>query len=127
MIHNGHDSTMRKARWSRAAILVMNCTAADGFQQATRSADSQREKNVDAIYSLMTTNPETPPIGREADLQEVLADFESRRAVRRQLKPSTEELSESIWAKLSLAVSEAKTIQYRGETDLFTLTDVYFI
>ncbi len=144
----GHDSIIHKARWSRAAILVMICTSAHGFQQATRSADSQREKDVDAIYSLMMTNPETrsrldnneryliaattspgypekpcvrAPIGREADLQELLADFESRKAVLQQLKPtfssnkpyvllSTEEVSEFMRAKLG-SLNQNNTIQ----------------
>lgn len=96
-----------------AFSLLMTCTLAQGFQQDTRSADSEREKGVYAIYSLMLTNPATshgpytsdrfliarttgpgvpqepcvrPPKDREAEFQRVLADFNRRKATPRELK-----------------------------------------
>jgi hypothetical protein len=96
-----------------AFSLLLICTSAQGFQQDTRSADSDREKDVDAIYSLMLTKPMTshgvdnneryliamttgpgwpqepcvqPPKEREAEFREVLTDYESRKATPRELK-----------------------------------------
>jgi hypothetical protein len=93
--------------------LLMTCAFAQGFQQDTPSADSEREKDVYAIYSLMLTNPSTshgpytsdrlliarttgpgvpqepcvrPTKEREADFREILADYGSRKATPRQLK-----------------------------------------
>ena len=98
-----------------AFSLLVICTSAQGFQQDPRSKDSEREKDVYAIYSLMLTNPQTshgpytsdryliamttgpgrpaepcvrPPKEREAEFQEVLADFESRKTKTRQLTQS---------------------------------------
>jgi hypothetical protein len=96
--------------------LLIVCTAAHGFQQDSRPTDSEREKDVYAIYSLMLTNLQTshgpyisdqyliamtigpghpqepcvrPPKERQADFKEVLADFERRKATPpRELKES---------------------------------------
>jgi hypothetical protein len=44
----------------RFAFLLLVCgTAALGFQGQASSPDSEREKDVYVIYSLMLTNPET--------------------------------------------------------------------
>lgn len=125
---------------------------------------SDREKDCYAIYSLMMTNPETQsrtdgndryliaaitgpgvparpcvqaPAGREADLQEVLADFESRKAVPRHLKSSFssnkpylllsgEDVDAFMKAKRNRSNQEPGRAEFKGVTDLFTLTDVYF-
>ena len=42
-----------------AFSLSIICTSAQGFQRDALSADSDREKDVYAIYSLMLTNPST--------------------------------------------------------------------
>lgn len=87
---------------------------ATAFAQQTTSADSERDKDVYAIYSLLLTNPETshgrddneryliapttaagvPPIPcvaapkeRQADFREVLADYDHRKGTQRALKP----------------------------------------
>jgi len=86
-----------------------------GFQSPAGSSDSEREKDVYAIYSLMLTNPRTshgpdnneryliaattathqppepcvvPPKEREADFREALADYERRKGKPRELKPA---------------------------------------
>lgn len=86
---------------------------AHGFQQESTSADSQREKDVYTLYSLMMTNPQTshgadnneryliavttapphppkpcvaPPKEREAEFREVLADYDRRKGTPRQLE-----------------------------------------
>jgi hypothetical protein len=93
------------------SVLSVSCLVAPLRGQDT---NSEREKDVYAIYSLMLTNPQTshgpyisgryliamatgparpqepcvrPPREREADFREVLADFESRKSTPRQLKP----------------------------------------
>ena len=98
----------------RFAVVLMTCAAVCGFQPQAGSTDSEREKDVYAIYSLMLTNPKTshgpydsdrlliqmttrpadvlspcmrPPQEREAEFREVLADLERRKATPRQLKP----------------------------------------
>jgi len=92
----------------------MTCAAVSGFQPQAGSTDSEREKDVYAIYSLMLANPKTshgpydsdrlliqmttrpasvqlscmrPPKQREAEFGEVLAEFERRKDTPRQLKP----------------------------------------
>ena len=42
-----------------ASLLMVICTAAPAFQQEVNPSDSEREKDVYAIYSLMLTNPLT--------------------------------------------------------------------
>jgi hypothetical protein len=96
-------------------LLLTVCTIANAFQQENNAADSEREKDVYAIYSLMLTNPQTshgpddneryliaattvpgtprepcvlPPKAREADFQDVLMDFERRKSTPRELKPA---------------------------------------
>ena len=98
-----------------AYLLLMICTIARGFQQGTNSGDSEREKDVYTIYSLMLANPQRshgpdenpryliaaatgpgypqepcvrPPKEREADFREVLVDYERRKSNPRELKPS---------------------------------------
>jgi hypothetical protein len=85
-----------------------------GYPQDAGSADSEREKDVYAIYSLLLTNPKTshgpddneryliapttipgapripcvrPPKERDADFREVLEDYDRRKATQPQLKP----------------------------------------
>jgi hypothetical protein len=92
---------------------VIGCAAAGAFQPQNGSAESGREKDVYAIYSLILTNPKTrhvaddnerlliamttrpadvqlscmrPPGEREAAFREVLADYERRKTTPRQLK-----------------------------------------
>ena len=113
MVHSGK---VRQAVDVAAGIslgLVIIVTIARGFQQDSSSTDSGREKDVYAIYSLMLTHLQTshgpdhneryliapatvpgnpkqpcvrPPKEREADFQEVLADYERGRAAAQQLK-----------------------------------------
>jgi hypothetical protein len=147
-----------------AFSLLMICTTAQGFQQNARSVDSDREKDVYAIYSLMLTNPTTshgpytsdryliamttgpgrpaepcvrPPKEREAEFQEVLADFEIRKAKPLQLtqsfsisKPyvllSPEEVNDFISARFPRPGRGATDERFRGVSDLITLSDVYF-
>lgn len=98
-----------------ASTLVMVCAAANGFQPPNGSVDSQREKDVYAIYSLMLANPGTthsaegnerlliavttrsvdldvkcmqPPKGRERAFRAALADYDRRKAIPRNLKPA---------------------------------------
>lgn len=100
----------------RFAVLLMFCSAAaPGLQGPANSPDSEREKDVYLIYSLMLTNPRTshgpdnneryliaattapgrppepcviPLKEREADFREVLADYEHRKGKPRELKPA---------------------------------------
>lgn len=149
-------------------LLLMICMTASGFQREANSTDSDREKDVYAIYSLMLTNPQTshgpddneryliatttapgvprepcvrPPKerkDREADFREVLADFERSEARPRQLrralsiqKPyvllSADEVREFQEARSLIKNRPGSTDErFRGVTDLFTLSDVYF-
>ncbi len=98
-----------------AYLLVTICTIAPGFQKEANSADSTREKDVYAIYSLLLSNPQTshgpdhneryliaattvpgipeqpcvsPPKERQADFKDVLVDYERRKSAMRELKPA---------------------------------------
>jgi hypothetical protein len=144
--------------------LALICASAQGFQQDARSLDVDREKDVYAIYSLMLTNPQTshgpyanerfliasttgpglpkepcvrPPKEREAEFQEVLADFEIRKAMPRQLKQafsigkpvfllSPEEVQDFIAARVPTPGRKATDERFRDVSDLITLSDVYF-
>ena len=91
--------------------VLITCTIAPAFQQT----ESESEKDVYAIYSLMLTNPQTshgpdhnpwyliapatvpgtpqvpcvtPPEERAPEFREVLVDFEHRKATQQQLKPA---------------------------------------
>jgi hypothetical protein len=146
-----------------AIPLLLIGASAEGFQQ-DRSLDVDREKEVYAIYSLMLTNPQTshgpytserfliasatgpglpkdpcvrPPKERDGDFQEVLADFESRKATPRQLKQafslgkpylllSPEEVQDFIAARRPTPGRKATDERFRGISDLITLSDVYF-
>ena len=93
-------------------LLAMTCTVAYAFQQETNPADSEREKDVYAIYSLMLTDVPTshgadnneryiiaattaagrptppcvlPPAERKAEFAEVLADYELHKSTSRHL------------------------------------------
>ena len=93
------------------ALLLSICGCAAGLPQGTVSADSDREKDVYAIYSLMLTNPPThlpddnkryliaattdplglcghPPKEREAEYREILRDYNHRQSIPRKLKPA---------------------------------------
>jgi hypothetical protein len=141
----------------RFAFLLVVCTiVAPGSQSPAGSPDSEREKDVYAIYSLMMTNPRTshgpdnneryliaattathqptapcvvPPKELEADFREALADYERRKGKPRELKPTF-----SIRKPyLLLSADEVRAFQSkvpdrrsRGVTDVFTLSDVYF-
>jgi hypothetical protein len=147
-----------------AFALVIVCTSAQGFQLDTRPPDSDREKGVYAIYSLMLTNPSTshgrytsdryliarttgpgypqepcvrPPKGREPDFREVLTDYESRKAIPRELthtisidKPyvllSTDEVGQFQQERSTGPVPDPDDSRFRGISDLFTLSNVYF-
>lgn len=147
-----------------AFSLLMLCTSAQGFQQETRSADSEREKDVYAIYSLMLTNPATshgpytsdryliarttgpgvpqepcvrPTKERETDFQQVLADYNSRKATPRQLKRefsiskpydllSPEEVKDFISARFPRPSPGATDERFRDVSDVITLSNVYF-
>lgn len=88
---------------------------APGFQKEANPADSAREKDVYAIYSLMLSNPNTshgpyqseryliaettvpgipeqpcvsPPKERAAEFRDVLVDYERRKSTMRELKPA---------------------------------------
>jgi mannose-6-phosphate isomerase-like protein (cupin superfamily) len=142
--------------------LLIICTIAPGFSQETKSLDSEQEKDVYAIYSLMLANPQTshgpdnneryliaatttpgyplqpcvrPPKERDREFQEVLIDYERRKATPRELNPSfsirkpyillrANEVSEFMKER-SLGNAGTNT-QFRGVTDLFRLSDVYF-
>ena len=98
-----------------AFMLFTICTIAPSFQKEANSADSEREKDVYAIYSLMLSNPQTsygpdhderyliaattvpgipeqpcvsPPKERTAEFRDVLVDYERRKATMRELKPA---------------------------------------
>src|ERR1700690_744424 len=91
----------------RFTYLLMSCPITYGFQKKTNAVDSEREKDVYAIYSLMLTPPQTshgpddneryllaattapgvpqvpcvrPPMEHEADFREVLVDYENRKS-----------------------------------------------
>ena len=136
-------------------LTLMISVVAEGFQQDTRSANSVRERDVHAIYSLMLTNPHTshgpdnnerylpcvlPPKEREADFHEVLLDYERRKVRQRQLKQalsiskpylllSADEVKAFMHARFPRSPGEASpeaSERFRGVTDLFTLSDIYF-
>src|ERR1035437_1958078 len=149
----------------RFAYLIMICTIAPGFQQETSPTDSEREKDVYAIYSLMLANPQTshgadnneryliavttapgypqqpcvrPPTVREADFREALVDYERHKGTPRQLKQtlatpkpyvllSADEVREFMATRSMPRIgSEVAPEKFRGVTDVFTLSDVYF-
>jgi hypothetical protein len=140
--------------------LLMSCGAALGFQQ-----DAEREKDVYAIYSLMLANLETShgpyegdryliaastgpgnppepcvrsPKEREADFREVLADYQRRRAMPRELKPEFKIdkpyfflFAQDVAAFQGERLRTGRTPdqadgRFRGVSDLITLSDVYF-
>lgn len=140
--------------------LLMSCGAALGFQQ-----DAEREKDVYAIYSLMLANLQTshgpyegdryliaattgpgnpqepcvrPPKEREAVFREVLADYQRRRAMPRELKPEFKIdkpyfflFAEDVAAFHGERLRTGRTPdqadgRFRGVSDLITLSDVYF-
>jgi hypothetical protein len=78
-----------------------------------------------------------PPKSREAEWRQVPADFERRKDIPRRLeraisisKPyellNADEVKEFIAARVAGIRSETESEKFRGVTDLFTLTDVYF-
>lgn len=79
-----------------------------------------------------------PPTEREADFQEMQTDYEHRKAMPRQLKPalsiskpyvllSADEARMFIESRMPRRTGQDATNErFRGETDLFTLSDVYF-
>lgn len=98
-----------------AALLIVCCAAAPGFQEPQNSTVSESDKDAYLIYSLMLTNPETshgldnderylvaattapgrpsqpcvvPPKEYQADFREVLTDYELRKGKARDLKPA---------------------------------------
>jgi hypothetical protein len=146
-----------------AYLLLTISTAAHAFQQDSKPADPEREKDVYAIYSHMLTNPQTsyynneryliakttspgypkepcvrPPKSRAAEWREALADFERRKDIPRQLeralsisKPyellNADEVKEFIAARSMPRIgSQEPDERFRGVTDLFRLSDVYF-
>ena len=141
------------------ALLAISA-AALGFQQ-----DAEREKDVYAIYSLMLTNLQTshgpyegdryliaattgpgnpqepcvrPPKEREGDFREVLADFQRRRAMPRELKPEFKIDKPYVFlSPEDIAAFRAERLRpgrtpdqadgrFRGVSDLIALSDVYF-
>ena len=148
----------------RSLLPILCLAAASVFPQTQEQAISDTDRDVYRIYSHMldhlttshgpdtgerlliaaTTSPGTPPEpcvtppkDRQADFQEVLADFTSRKAKPRALEPRF-----SIRKPYSLAsADDAKAFgsergvdphpkppdpRFRGVTDLITLWDVYF-
>jgi hypothetical protein len=144
--------------------LAMVYTYAFCFQQ-TPDPPADKEKDVYDIYSLLLDHPKTshgpdnnpriliagttvpgvpsepcvrPPKGREAEFQEVLADFQARSATQRKLRPAfslakpyfllgSEEVS--AFEKDHMGIRElgsARNPQFEGVADLFRLSDVYF-
>jgi hypothetical protein len=140
----------------------MTCAAACGFQPQAGSTDSEREKDVYAIYSLMLGNPNTshgsydserlliamttrpahvqvscmrPPQERDAEFREVLADYERRKTTPRQVKPLfsipkpyvllTDDEVGAFTAERMRPFAQ-RDDQFRGVSDYFTLSDVYF-
>lgn len=142
-----------------SALLAISGPAL-GFQQY-----AEREKDVYAIYSIMLTNLQTshgpyegdryliaattgpgnprepcvrPPQEREADFSEVLADYQRRRAMPRELKPEFTITEPYVFlADRDVAAFVAERSRpggnpdqadgrFRGVSDLITLTDVYF-
>jgi hypothetical protein len=106
----GADNMLRVA-----GLLFTICAIAPGFQKEANPADSAREKDVYAIYSLLLSNPNTshgpdhderylisattvpgipeqpcvrPPKEREAEFRDVLVDYERRKSTMRELKPA---------------------------------------
>lgn len=149
----------------RSAVLLMFCSAAaPGFQGPPNPPDSERERDVYLIYSLMLTNPRTshgpdnneryliaattapgrplepcvmPPKEREADLREVLADYEHRKGKTRELKPAfsipkpylllnADEVKSFMKERWPTPEPKLPDARFRGVTDIFTLSDVYF-
>jgi hypothetical protein len=148
-------------------MLAVLCTVAYAIPQAADSSKSEQEKDTYAIYSLVLAHPETshgpddnerylvaettasvfsqepcvqPPKEREAEFQEVMADYQQRKSIPRKLKPAF-----SIGKPYSLLDASAVTkfmqeqdrplpsqgetssnTQFPGVSDIFTLSDVYF-
>ena len=145
-----------------ACSWVIGCVAANAFQPQAGSADPEREKDVYAIYSLMLTNPRTShgvdnnerlligmntkppsvqlscmrsPKDKEAEFREVLADYEHRKTIPRQLKPplsvpkpymllTDDEVR--AFSEERLRPFAQQDDRFRGVSDYFTLSDVYF-
>ncbi|HLK64694.1 MAG TPA: hypothetical protein VKU19_14715 [Bryobacteraceae bacterium] len=133
-------------------LMALACGAL-AFQDSASAQD--REKDVYRIYSLLMTNPQTShgpdnnprfliavttrsplpgepcvrPREREAEFQEVLADFQARKATARTLqrqlmisKPYVL-LSED---QVNAFRNKQNVPEFQGVTDVFTLGDVYF-
>ena len=144
----------------RACVVLLIGVMPRVFPQDITPADSEREKDVYAIYSLILTNyggsderyliqattvpgfPEIPcvrpPVERNRDFREVLADYERRKAPQRQIKPMfsvpkpyvllTADEANPIIQHLADLYSYGQSSgdeRFRGVTHLFRLTDVY--
>jgi hypothetical protein len=116
-------------------------------QMLTNPHTSHGPDNNERYLISMTTghgHPETPcvqpPKEREADFHEVLTDYERRKVTQRQLKQalsiskpylllSADEVKEFMQARFPRSpggTSPEASERFRGVTDLFTLSDVYF-
>jgi len=133
--------------------------AANAFQPQNGLTDSGRERDVYAIYSLMLTNPRTshgpydserlliamttrppyvqlscmrPPKEREVEFREVMADYERRKTIPRQMKPLLSIpkpylfLTDDDVRAFSEPTVAQRDDRFRGVSDYFTLSDVYF-
>jgi hypothetical protein len=144
-------------------VLLLVAPIIPAFQQDTTSSDSERDKDVYAIYSLMLSKahptalnerylmasttvpgyPEIPcvqpPIERNGDFREVLADYERRKTIQRQLKPmfslpkpyvflTGDEVNKVMQEQgyVSRRGEKPPDERFRGVTDIFLLSDVYF-
>jgi hypothetical protein len=151
----------------RFAFFLGFCGAlAQGFQNNNVSADSEREKDVYTIYSLILNNPFTnhgpdhneriliaattathgpqepcvvPPKERERPFREVRADYERRKEQSRELKSAfsirkpylllkADDVTAFMKERWPTPTPEAKVPdeRFRGATDVFTLSEVYF-
>lgn len=146
----------------RLSLLVI--CAVQAFQQDNRLASTDREKDVYAIYSLVLTSPNTsqggdhnprylvarktapsipqepcvrPPDDRLAAFREVLVDYQTRKAIPRELTDklgvpkayallNDQEVNEFIQERRYGAPGGKSDERFLGVRDLVTLTDVYF-
>ncbi len=127
------DSAREKDVYSIYSLLLTNPRTSHGADNNDRYLIAQT-----TVPGVPRTPCVRPPKEREADFGEVLADFEHRKATQRELKSmfsipkpyvllSEDEVKAFIEERLVPRPNPKPTDErFRGVTDLFRLTDVYF-
>lgn len=104
----------------------------------TSHGPDDNERYLIAMFTASTMPEPCLPMEREADRREMCTDYEQRKATPRQLKPtfsiskpyvllSADEAKAFIQSRIqSIKTGQVPIERFKGVTDLFTLSDVYF-